>query len=47
MSQLHINSICAAVDLNSQRRAELARDRDELNQLLEEIRLKDEEDKRW
>ncbi|XP_055369401.1 cilia- and flagella-associated protein 53 isoform X2 [Betta splendens] len=34
------------LDLNSQRQAELTRDRDELNRALEEMRLKDEEDRR-
>lgn len=41
-----MNPLCAAVELNVQRRAELAKEREELSRAVEEMRVKDEEQRR-
>lgn len=38
--------LCSAVDMNMQKQVELSKERDELNRLMEEMKLMDEEEKR-
>lgn len=40
-------TICSSVDMEKQKQEELSKESEEMTRLMEEMRLKDEEKKRW